>query len=323
MGALPNAERSGKDVAVKVSVLIKAYNHEKFIAQAVESAACQQTDFPYEIVVGEDCSTDGTRAVLRELGDRYPDKIRLFLRERNLGALRNFAETFKECRGDYVAWLDGDDYWKSPSKLQTQVNFLDAHPAYSSCAHNAIVFDEVTRQFGPNLHGDSPPKTYALPELLRGSLVPASSFMFRRKLLGELPAWYDALPIGDWPLQILCVQHGPMGYDPGVMLVYRRHGGGMWSGQSSIACHRANIEIYRRLRAELNPAYGKLIDRRWARQHLELAMDYEKEGDCVQARRHFRKALDIGNWHPRLLTHAKTLKLTMRLLTRRLRKRPD
>ena len=107
----------------KVSVLMITYNQERYISQAIESVLSQQTDFSYEIVVGEDFSTDNTREVCREYQQRYPDKIRLLERDKNLGMAGNFLSTFKECNGQYLAVLEGDDYWVNPHKLQSQVDF--------------------------------------------------------------------------------------------------------------------------------------------------------------------------------------------------------
>ncbi|HMP08564.1 MAG TPA: glycosyltransferase, partial [Lacipirellulaceae bacterium] len=110
---------------VKVSVCMVTYNHERYIAQAVESALAQQTTFPVEIVIGEDCSTDGTRAILAGLAERHPGIVRLRLADANQGAKRNFVGTFAACRGEYVTILEGDDYFTNPAKLQLQADALD------------------------------------------------------------------------------------------------------------------------------------------------------------------------------------------------------
>src|SRR3954451_4471341 len=108
---------------MKVSALIITYNQEKFIEQAVRSALMQRVNFPYEIVVGEDCSTDGTREIVKRLADENPGRIRAHFRDRNLGMHMNHRATFAACTGKYVAMLEGDDYWTDPLKLQKQVNF--------------------------------------------------------------------------------------------------------------------------------------------------------------------------------------------------------
>lgn len=113
-----------------VSVLMITYNHEKYIAQAIDSVLMQKTNFDYEIVIGEDCSTDKTREIVLEYKAKHPDKIKLLLQEKNLGMIQNFIDTLKACTGKYIALLEGDDYWTDPYKLQKQVDFLEANPEY-------------------------------------------------------------------------------------------------------------------------------------------------------------------------------------------------
>jgi glycosyltransferase involved in cell wall biosynthesis len=105
----------------KVSIAMITYNHEKFIAQAMESVLAQQTDFPIELVIGEDCSTDGTREIVEQFAARYPDVIRPILHEKNVGMHRNGQAVLEACNGEYLAFLEGDDYWTNPAKLQSQV----------------------------------------------------------------------------------------------------------------------------------------------------------------------------------------------------------
>jgi glycosyltransferase involved in cell wall biosynthesis len=97
--------------APKVSVLMMSYNYEKFIAQAIESVLMQKTDFPFELVIGEDCSTDGTGEIVREYSQKYPKIVRTHVPERNMGAKENFRQIFAASRGHYLATLEGDDYW--------------------------------------------------------------------------------------------------------------------------------------------------------------------------------------------------------------------
>lgn len=110
-----------------VSVWMITYNHEKFIAQAIDSVIMQKTNFDYEIVIGEDCSTDRTREIVLEYKAKHPDKFKLLLQEKNVGMMQNFIVTLKTCNGKYIALLEGDDYWTDPLKLQKQVDFLQAN----------------------------------------------------------------------------------------------------------------------------------------------------------------------------------------------------
>src|SRR4051794_24115327 len=113
---------------MKLSVLIATYNQKQYIAQAVRSALMQQTNFDFEVVVADDCSSDGTDVILRELMAENPGRLRVLFNEKNLGIHGNYRNAWFQCKGQYVALLEGDDYWTAAHKLQRQVDFLDAHP---------------------------------------------------------------------------------------------------------------------------------------------------------------------------------------------------
>ena len=115
-----------KDPLVSVKTL--TYNHAPYIAQAIEGVLQQKTNFPFELVIGEDCSTDGTREIVFEYQKKYPDIIRVITSEQNVGARMNGYRTEKACRGKYVAYCEGDDYWHCPDKLQKQVDYMESHP---------------------------------------------------------------------------------------------------------------------------------------------------------------------------------------------------
>lgn len=125
---------------MKASVLCTAYNHEKYVAAALESFVSQKTDFPFEILVTDDASKDETPAIIAGYASRYPELIRYFHQEENLFSqgINIFPYLlFKEARGEYYAWCEGDDYWIDETKLQQQIDFLDSHPDYSGCVHNS------------------------------------------------------------------------------------------------------------------------------------------------------------------------------------------
>jgi glycosyltransferase involved in cell wall biosynthesis len=124
-----------------VSVCIVTYKHAPYIRECIESALNQKTDFPYEICIGEDESPDSTREICQEYAEKYPEKIRLFLHSREdviysfgypTGRF-NFLQTIKNCRGKYIAYCEGDDYWQDLEKLQKQVSFMEQHSDYSMC----------------------------------------------------------------------------------------------------------------------------------------------------------------------------------------------
>ena len=222
----------------RVSILVITYNQEHLISQAINSILSQEVNFAYEIVIGEDASTDRTREIVVELGSQYPDKIRVLLRDpeeadrdRRIGLAGkiNYLTTLRECRGEYIAHLDGDDYFTSPHKLQRQVDFLDAHPECAICFHNVAAIYE---------NGNAGPETLCSPEqkpitdieeLLWGNFIPACSIMFRREPLLEIPDWFLTVKMGDWPLNILKAQQGKIGYIDEVMAAYRVHAAGVWT----------------------------------------------------------------------------------------------
>lgn len=108
-----------------VSVCMTTYNHEKYISQAIESVLCQRTTFSFEVVIGEDCSTDNTLAICRQYEAQHPDIVRVVASERNIGMHANYRRTIEACRGKYVAMCDGDDWFSDENKLQMQVEMIE------------------------------------------------------------------------------------------------------------------------------------------------------------------------------------------------------
>ena len=127
----------------KLSVIFITYNHAKYVEKALMSVINQKTDFPFEVVVGDDCSTDGTRDILKRIASRHPE-VKLNLRSENTGGrpTLNVYETTKKCTGQYLAYLEGDDFWTDDHKLQKQVDFLEDHPEYTACTHSMKMVDE-------------------------------------------------------------------------------------------------------------------------------------------------------------------------------------
>lgn len=131
-----------------VTVLITTYNQERYIGKAIDSVLAQKTDFPFEVYISEDCGTDGTRAILQDYAARFPDIIRLNLREQNAGISRNWYEGLCAARGQYVCTLEGDDWWRDDHKLQKQVDFLRAHPDYLAVSHTLLLTDDAGNTYG-------------------------------------------------------------------------------------------------------------------------------------------------------------------------------
>jgi len=137
----------------KVSVIFITYNHAPYVEKALRSVLSQKTDFPFEVVVGEDCSTDGTQDILKRIAAEYPEheptgnsdkQVRLYLRSENSGGrpTLNVYETVMRCNGEYLAYLEGDDYWTDDNKLKKQIDFLESHPEYIATTHTNKMIDE-------------------------------------------------------------------------------------------------------------------------------------------------------------------------------------
>ena len=233
----------------EVSVCMLAYNHERFIAQAIDSVLHQETDFEVELVIGEDCSTDGTRAIVAGYQSRYPDRVRSILNERNIGAQANFRRTFAACRGQYVAMLECDDYWTSARKLQTQIDFMEAHHEYALCFTNVlVVYDRPDLQSHPGYSNTPVPAhdgyqpIFGRPverttryDLARGNYIHTPGVLFRNWLLDHaMPDYFDGKCMIDWSLHMFTVQFGDIHYFDEVMAAYRVHGAGAWSAQTSV-----------------------------------------------------------------------------------------
>lgn len=131
-----------------VTVLITTYNQERYIGKTIDSVLAQKTDFPFEVYISEDCGTDGTRAILQDYAARFPDIIRLNLREQNAGISRNWYEGLCAAKGQYVCTLEGDDWWRDDHKLQKQVDFLRAHPDYLAVSHTLLLTDDAGNTYG-------------------------------------------------------------------------------------------------------------------------------------------------------------------------------
>ena len=217
-----------------VSILIPTFNHEPFLAQALESALAQITSFPVEILVGNDASTDGTGRILDAFASRFPDRIRAFHAPVNVGGHANFSQLYAAARGQYIALLEGDDYWTNPSKLQLQVDHLATHPACSLCFHQVEIRDEIGTS-PITLSNPSDPLITGLSRITRFNYIHTASVVFRNHLIPGLPPWVYHLPLGDWPLFILLAEHGELHLIRKSMAAYRVQSSSVWASRTQLS----------------------------------------------------------------------------------------
>jgi glycosyltransferase involved in cell wall biosynthesis len=216
----------------KLSVSTICFNQAQFIGQALDSVLMQKASFEYEVVISDDCSTDGTREIIADYQRRWPDKIKPLLREKNVGMQRNGIETIERCRGEYLAFLEGDDYWTDPNKIQMQVDYLEAHQNCSLVHHKV---EHMASPSGESL-GEHPPPAYRLerpdPRLLSMfNFIQTCSVMLRRKWLPPFDEQFQELKLGDWPLCVLLSERGWIGYIDRSMAHYRVHAHNSWNNR--------------------------------------------------------------------------------------------
>ena len=200
------------------------YNHESYITDAIEGVLMQKTNFPIELIIGEDCSTDNTRSICIAYQKKYPDIIKLRLPEKNLGVMPNFIQTLNAGNGKYIAICEGDDYWTDPLKLQKQVDFMEENDGYSFCFHNAtrcFVDTNLTEDFNTNLKS----RSYTTNDLLtKGWFIPTASILLRATMLpNPFPKWYYEVYNGDYGLELLLSTKGIFFYLNEIMCVYRKN----------------------------------------------------------------------------------------------------
>ncbi|MER3632185.1 MAG: hypothetical protein C4325_08490 [Blastocatellia bacterium] len=207
----------------KVSVCMITYNHEPYIAQAIEGVLMQETDFPVELVIGEDCSTDNTRKICEDYAKRYPDKIRLHARESNLGMSQNFVKTICECRGEYIAFCEGDDFWTYEQKLAEQVEFLEKNRNYSGACTAVRVLEDATGMYFPlpahdrlGEYEDITVERY----LTEGILINTCTFVARRAFIDTSIFEGNDLAC-DFAVFILAMDKGPVRFHNVPTAVYR------------------------------------------------------------------------------------------------------
>lgn len=163
------------------SIVVITYNQEESLPVTLDSLLSQKTSFPFEIVVGDDCSKDGTRTVIADYAERFPDIVRPIYNERNLGILGNYASTLSQCRGKYRSACAGDDFWSDPEKLQLQVDIMEKNPEIG-LVYTDVYMDSVAtgEQFVHKCHD---PQADLFTQLLHGCFITAPTVCYRAELL--------------------------------------------------------------------------------------------------------------------------------------------
>jgi glycosyltransferase involved in cell wall biosynthesis len=249
------------DTQPLVTVVVLTYNHERYIEQAVQSVIAQRTTFPVEILIGEDRSTDGTKEILRRLAAANPGKMKLLLREENLGLSRNLQDCREKASGRYMAILEGDDYWTDSAKLQKLFDAIEVHPEWSMIFHSCRAFHDAGDTPDATLPAPSPNRPLLIQDMLQRNHVPTMSVaMYRQGLMTQPMEWHPELRIGDWALNAIHALHGPIGFLPDLMTSYRIHDGGLWSGLGLVNRWRQYMLLFDCLEANFQGQHASEIE---------------------------------------------------------------
>lgn len=274
---------------MKASVLMTTYNHAPFIDQAIESVLAQRADFEWELIVSDDASTDGTQEIVERYARAHPDRIQTIFSELNLNDNSVFSRAWERAQGEYVAMLDGDDYWTSPDKLAVQVDFLNHHPDCAICFHGVYLDFGPDRSKEIRRYDEEP--TYG--RLLATNFIATVSTLIRKTAIPRLPAWYRTMRFGDWPLFLLAASSGSIAYIDDLLGAYRVHDAGVWSGLNRIQRFEETLAFQQDIRPHLEPCYLPFLDRARGDLHMLLARHYRDVGDIGEARHHLSIALRL------------------------------
>jgi len=239
----------------KLSVVCITYNHEKFIRKALDGFVMQKTNFPFEVLIHDDASTDKTADIIREYEKKYPDIIKaIYQKENQFSTGINVSKHFiyPKIRGKYVALCEGDDYWTDENKLQKQVDFLDKHPDVSVCFHPVkVIWEDGSKpeHIFPTAHMRFNKDILTIDDLLKHNFIQTNSVVYRWRLKGQEYLFPDGILPRDYFLHLLHAQVGKIAFLPDVMAVYRRHQGGIWTGAGKsdawfLRCAIPHIRFY-------------------------------------------------------------------------------
>lgn len=226
---------------LKVSVAVITYNQKTTIEQTLDSILSQKCNFSIEIIIGEDCSTDGTRSICLEYQRQFPSLVTLLLQETNQGIIKNFVDVILLCKGEYVAFCAGDDYWCDDYKLQKQVDFLKSHDGYGFVRTSHFTLTQETGELS-EVSGHSTDEGDVFEIAKYGPVAAAATICFERSLLQYID--FDQFikrkfSIEDYPMQAIMAKHTKFGYITDRTAVFR-----IWKGSGSNPKTREHIIVY-------------------------------------------------------------------------------
>ena len=276
-----------------VSVLLITYNHAAYIRQALDGIVMQKGPFELEVIVGNDCSIDNTSDIIAEYDAQYPGLFRLMPQEKNLGGRRNMDRCEVAARGKYVAMIEGDDYWINPQKLAWQVEFLEMHPDFSFCFHNAQVIYEDNSGREAHLMITDHKQEYTLDDITRAWNIATASVVYRNGLMPPMPDWVYESAASDLPMFTFLAQAGRVGCLHEVMSVYRINAGGVSRAGQQEKYMWGILRMHENVDRHLDFHYHRNLSGLMIEDNLILSNLTFNAGERAKARRYLLRAMRL------------------------------
>lgn len=275
-----------------VDINIACYNQEKYIAQAIEGVIAQKTNFPFRIIIGDDCSTDGSAAIIKKYQQKFPDIIEAYFHPINLGFKgpeTNGLFLLKKSNAKYITLLDGDDYWIDPYKLQKQVEFLETNPEFSICFHSVeVVYTDKSKP--TEVSGRDQKQVSTFEDLALCNFINTVSCIFRNTLYNNLPNWLLKVPAGDWTIYLLTAQHGKIYFINEPMAVYRINPGSSWANQSTLVRLQKMISMLLIFEKKFDKKYTCFFKKSRSFYYMEMSSIYHSQAEKLKEMVFFYKA---------------------------------
>lgn len=325
-----NDKRERCDEKPLVSVILIAYNQRRYIRQAIESVLAQETSFSYELLIGDDASDDGTGGIVAEYAQAYPDRVRAFIRPENLGAARNAVLLLQQARGEFIASLEGDDYWIDPQKLEKQAAFLRESPGFIGCTSRIRCVDENGRAIRGKPEWIRQKRVFTLADFDGVHLPGQASSLMRRNIFRQPGHDYSVLTeadtmISDRTAMLIFLLQGDFYCFDQPMSVYRYapalQGGNLTSRLAGEASILRDIQITRAMERYAYEEFGRRIVFSRFRRELYAKARVRAVFGRSETMRDAAAQLraEGGGWRCAALLPLTLIKLTWRRCVRRLR----
>lgn len=271
-----------------LTVIVTTFKHELFLKDCLLSIINQKTDFPFKVIIGEDASPDNTKDIVKDFHAKYPHIFVPILFENNVGSHKNFMTCLEHCNSEWIAIVEGDDFWTDPYKLQKQAEILVKNPKATLCfslatslIESSLNTQKVGRVFGPEKSFFK--KIYTRNDFLISNIAPTCTVVFKREAAQSLPDWYTQWHLGDWTLYLHVLKEGTAEFLNEATACYRIHGAGVWSSISAKTKFEKQISLIKFLiNEEPNQTEKKILYLNLLSQQVGLIITHIKNNNLKE-----------------------------------------